>query len=301
MMRPLLQLASDGAEHTFREAVEFIAQQHQLTTEDRSQRMRNGQPLLDNRAGWARTYLVKAGLLESPRRGVFRITERGRAALASGEQINNRYLRQYPEFTAFVTGGSSDETGPVTVGARAPAEPATPQREVTPEEMIESGYDRHNAALAEELRQKLLACSPEFFEQIVIDLLVKMGYGGSVADAGRAVGRSGDQGIDGLIKEDKLGLDTIYVQAKRWATTVGRPEIQQFTGALHGQHARKGVFLTTSSFSQDARDYVARIDVRIVLIDGQELARLMIQHGVGVTTVETYELKRLDSDYFSED
>jgi restriction system protein len=166
--------------------------------------------------------------------------------------------------------------------------------------MIEAGYDRQNTALVAELAEKLKACSSAFFERLVVDLLVKMGYGGSLADAGSAIGRSGDEGVDGVIKEDKLGLDTIYVQAKRWGT-VGRPQIQQFAGALHGQHSRKGVFLTTSTFSQDARDYVAKIDVNIVLIDGQELARLMIRHGVGVTTVATYELKRIDSDYFTEE
>lgn len=178
---------------------------------------------------------------------------------------------------------------------------STPRPEATPDELIESGYGRHSAALAEELQEKLQTCSPSFFERVVVELLVKMGYGGSLSDAGSAIGRTGDEGIDGVIKEDKLGLDTIYVQAKRWQATVGRPQIQQFAGALHGQHARKGVFLTTSTFSQDARDYVAKIDVKIVLIDGQELARLMIRHGVGVTTVATYELKRIDSDYFAEE
>ena len=209
------------------------------------------------------------------------------------------YLRQFPEFVAFIKSGSTDGGPPSSQQSTDTG--ATQRPDITPEELIENGFERHSSALAEELKEKLQACSASFFERIVVELLVKMGYGGSLSDAGSAIGRTGDEGIDGVIKEDKLGLDTIYVQAKRWEATVGRPQIQQFAGALHGQHARKGVFLTTSTFSQDARDYVAKIDVKIVLIDGQELARLMIRHGVGVTTVRTYELKRIASDYFVEE
>ena len=203
---------------------------------------RGGSFVLHNRAGWARTHVTKAGLLEAPRREFFRITERGRSALASNEKINLRYLRQFPEFIAFMNGGSTDG-GPPS-GQQPTDTSPTPRPESTPDELIESGYGRHSAALAEELQEKLQTCSPSFFERVVVELLVKMGYGGSLSDAGSAIGRTGDEGIDGVIKEDKLGLDTIYVQAKRWQATVGRPQIQQFAGALHGQHARKGVFLT---------------------------------------------------------
>ena len=166
---------------------------------------------------------------------------------------------------------------------------------------MQRGYEQLEKALSSDLLDQVRAASPAFFERLVIEVLVKMGYGGSLADAGKAVGKSGDEGIDGIIKEDRLGLDVIYLQAKRWQNTVGRPDIQQFAGALQGQRARKGVFITTSSFSAEARQYAANIETRIVLVDGSELARLMIAHGVGVTPVAVYELKRVDSDYFTEE
>lgn len=299
MMQPLLRFAADGNEHTFREAVEHIANTYALTEDDRAQKLSRGNSVLDNRVGWARTYLVKATLLEAPRRSVFRITERGRQSLDTGQTINTRFLRQFPEFMAFQAATNADEE---STRGQEEQRVGTPRQEVTPEELIETGYKRQLNALTADVRERLIACSPEFFERLVVDLLVRMGYGGSLADAGRAIGHTGDEGIDGVIKEDNLGLDTIYIQAKKWTDrTVGRPDIQQFVGALHGQHARKGVFVTTSTFSQEARDYVARTEVRIVLIDGLELARLMIRHGVGVTTAATYELKRIDSDYFIEE
>jgi restriction system protein len=260
------------------------------------------QRLLDNRVGWAKSYLVKAELLDAPRRGVFLITDRGREALKSNESIDNRYLRHFPEFLEFVGGRSEDETSVEGTGKTTQIdEPsATPER--TPEELIESGYRQLENALASELLGLVQAAEPVFFERLVVDLLVKMGYGGSLGDAGSAIGKTGDHGIDGIIKEDRLGLDVIYLQAKRWTSgTIGRPEIQQFAGALQGQRARKGVFITTSKFTSEARQYATSIDTRIVLIDGTELAKLMIAHGVGVTTAITYELKKVDSDYFSED
>jgi restriction system protein len=300
-MRPLLELAADGHDHVFRDAINQIANRFQLTAEDREQRTPNGkQRLLDNRLGWAKTYLIKSGLLEGPRRSVFKITARGQEALASGQTIDNRYLRRFPEFIEFFGGrGETDPTDEDGLAVSAAA-PLVPER--TPEELIESGYRQLENALAYELLDRVQASTPEFFERLVVDLLVAMGYGGSLGDAGQAIGRAGDQGIDGIIKEDRLGLDVIYIQAKRWTSgTIGRPEIQQFAGALQGQRARKGVFISTAKFTSDAKQYAASIDTRIVLIDGTELARLMIRHGVGVTTTARYELKRIDSDYFSDE
>lgn len=210
-------------------------------------------------------------------------------------EVNVRYLERFPEFLEFRTArkeGLSEDPGAQQEIEQAPTQ--------TPHEALETAYERLRSELAGEILQTLRASEPALFENIVVELLVKMGYGGSRKDAGKAIGRSGDEGIDGIIKEDHLGLDSIYIQAKRWEATVGRPEIQKFAGALQGQRARKGIFITTSDFSKDASEYVSRIDSKIVLIDGKTLARLMIDFGVGVTTVAAYEVKKLDSDYFAE-
>lgn len=303
-MLPLLQLASDGAEHRFRDAVEKLAAQFELTDAERAEMLPSGTaPLFDNRIGWARTYLKQAGLLESPKRGLFKITDRGRAILAaSPPRIDAKFLEQFDEFRAFRTRRREASADPLaspntkmhqqTAGV---AELPTGQ---TPEDSLAFAYRRLRADLEAEVLEQVKAVSPAFFERIVIDLLVTMGYGGSRQDAGRAVGKSGDGGIDGIIKEDKLGLDVIYVQAKRWDGVVGRPEVQKFAGALQGQRASKGIFITTSSFTRDAIEYAAAINSTIILIDGQQLASLMIDHNVGVSTVGVYELKRLDNDYF---
>ncbi len=300
-MRPLLETLSDGREHIIRDVYPELADRFELTESDRQELIPSGsQRLLHNRVGWAKTYLVKAGLLASPRRGVILITDRGRQALDDLRPINTAYLREFPEFAEFFRGGGDIQALAQNENAAVPAElPAA--AETTPEELIDAGYQQIQNALAADLLERVKACPPSFFERLVVDLLVKMGYGGSVSDAGRAIGRSGDHGIDGIIKEDRLGLGVIYLQAKRWDATVGRPEIQQFAGALQGQRARRGVFITTSAFSREAHQYADTIETRIVLIDGAELAKLMIAHGVGVTTVAAYELKRVDSDYFSED
>lgn len=300
-MRPLLEVLSDGREHVIRQVYSELADRFDLTETDRQELIPSGsQPLLHNRVGWAKTYLVKAGLVESPRRGVLRITDRGRQAVHDQRPINTAYLREFPEFVEFFRGAVDIHQPSQNRNAGVPAElPAA--AETTPEELIEAGYQQVQNALAADLLERVKGCPPAFFERLVVDLLVKMGYGGSVSDAGRAVGRSGDQGIDGIIKEDRLGLGVIYLQAKRWEATIGRPDIQQFAGALQGQRARRGVFITTSAFSREAHQYAETIETRIVLIDGPELATLMIAHGVGVTTVASYELKRVDSDYFSED
>lgn len=300
--RPLLEFAADQQEHSLKEAIEHLAIKFGVTPEEREMLIPSGgQRLLNNRVGWGRTYLAKARLLDYPKRGVFRITERGVKALASGTKIDNKFLRQFPEFIEFMSPKPSeaDEGAETGLGQQSssPAEAA----EATPEELIDRGYQQLYTDLAFEILDRVKGCSPVFFERLVVELLVKMGYGGSLEDAGKAIGKSGDSGIDGIIKEDKLGLDVIYLQAKRWEANVGRPEIQQFAGALQGQRARKGVFLTTSSFSAEARQYASTIEMRIVLIDGRELARLMIVHGVGVSTAATYEVKKIDFDYFIEE
>lgn len=295
LMLPLLVFAGDGKEHSLREAIEALANQFNLTLEERKELLPSGrQATFDNRVGWSRTYMKKAGLLDSPRRSYFQITQRGLDVLAKNPTyINISFLRQFPEFIEFQLGPNKESIVSIT----------TEDSElITPEESIESAYQRARTGLAVELLQTIKECSPEFFERLVVDLLVRMGYGGTRKDAGRAIGKSGDGGIDGIINEDRLGLDVVYIQAKRWdSTSVGRPEIQKFAGALQGQRARKGIFLTTSTFSKDAYDFASRIDSKIVLMDGETISQLMIDYGVGVTTIATYELKRIDSDYFSEE
>jgi len=295
IMLPLLAFAGDGKEHSLREAIEYLAQQFALTPEERAELLPSGrQEVFVNRVGWASTYLRKAGLLESTRRGHFKITERGGAMLRSNpSMINIKSLRQFDEFVEFQR--------PVRENSANEAGNADTEEISTPEELMESAYQRVREGLAAELLQTIKDNSPAFFERLVIDLLVRMGYGGTRKDAGQAIGKSGDGGIDGIIKEDRLGLDIVYVQAKRWDDVVGRPEIQKFAGALQGQRAKKGVFLTTSSFSRDALEYVSRIESKIVLIDGEMLAQLMIDYNIGVATLASYDVKRIDSDYFAEE
>jgi restriction system protein len=228
---------------------------------------------------------------------VFQITEAGRALLAENpRRIDNALLERYDAFREFRSRRRDPNEAEVEVDtSRTQAEPPADQ---TPEDALASAYQKLRKNLENELLDQVKSSSPAFFERLVIDVLVAMGYGGSRQDAGRAIGRSGDEGIDGMIKEDKLGLDAIYVQAKKWDNTVGRPEIQKFAGALQGQRANKGVFITTSDFSREAHDYVNAINAKIILIDGRRLAQLMVDHSVGVALIGTYELKRVDSDYF---
>jgi len=233
---------------------------------------------------------VKAGLLESPKRGVFVITKRGSKVLSEKPKaLSAKYLERFPEFVAFRNLRHDKNKDSDQVESLA-----------TPEETLEAGYQRIRESLAQEILDKVKAASPSFFERLVVDLLVKMGYGGSRKDAGEAIGRSGDGGVDGIIKEDRLGLDILYIQAKRWEGNVSRPEIQKFVGALQGKHARKGIFLTTSSFSREAHEFVKHIETKIVLIDGVTLAGLMIDHAVGTSTAAVYEIKKVDQDYFAE-
>ena len=290
-MLPLLRFAGDGADHSLRDAVESLAAQFKLTPEERAELLPSGQQaIFNNRVGWARSYLKKANLLEYPRRAAFQITDRGRQVLAENPQrIDVKFLERFPEFIEFRESARSSS-------AKASPGPATYATDKTPEEVLELAHQDIRQSLAQELLTRILACSPAFFER----LLVKMGYGGSRRDAGERIGQSGDGGIDGIIKEDRLGLDTIYIQAKRWQGSVGRPEIQKFVGALQGQRAKKGVFITTSAFTSDAIDYASRIDTKVVLIDGQQLAILMIDFDVAVSIAASYMVKRIDSDYFEE-
>jgi restriction system protein len=295
IMLPLLRLAGDGQEHKFSEAMESLAKEFGLSEQERDELLPSGaQTKFGNRAGWARTYMTKAGLLVSPGRGRFKITERGLGVLKTNpERISAKSLRQYPEFVEF-QGTHRQEREPQEQEQEA-------ESEQTPAEALEASYVNLRKALAQDLLDKVKSCSPVFFEHLVVDLLVAMGYGGSRKDAGQAVGRTGDGGIDGIIKEDKLGLDAVCVQAKRWDGTVGRPVVQAFAGSLEGVRAKKGVLITTSQFSGEAEDYVGSIEKKIVLINGEQLAQLMIDHNIGVTELATYALKRIDNDYFGEE
>ncbi len=296
LMRPLLEAHADGKEHLNRDLVAHLSAQFGLTDEERREMLPSGRArLFDNRIGWAKSHIAQAGLLVSPRRAISTITERGRQALRNHPQrIDLRTLNDYDEYREFRNRRKStddEENGQPDMEA---------QEEQTPEELLENAYLKVRRQIEAELLSQIKNAPPEFLERVVVDLVVRMGYGGSRKDAGEALGRSGDEGIDGIIKEDPLGLDIIYLQAKRWEGTVGRPEIQKFAGALQGQRARKGIFITTSTFSSDALEYASRIETKIILIDGPRLAKLMFDHGVGVATASNYEVKRIDSDYFTD-
>ncbi len=294
LMLSVLQFLADKKEHSFRETVEVMAKESQLSEEEMRELLPSGkQPIFANRVGWARTYMKKAGLLESTKRGSFRITDRGLSILRQKPtKINVTYLKQFPEFVEFQT--VKHEKAEEQKGLEE-------EKEKTPEELLENAHQQINDQLVSDLLKQIKEIPPPLFEKVVVELLVSMGYGGTLRDAGQAIGKSGDEGIDGVIKEDRLGLDAIYLQAKKWENTVGRPEIQKFAGALQGQRAKKGIFITTSNFSKEAHDYTSRIDTKIVLIDGEQLARLMIDHNIGVTSIGKYEVKKIDSDYFSEE
>jgi len=298
LMLPLLRLVSDKQEYKYRDLIEKLAIEFQLSDEERKEPLASGnQAIFDNRVGWAKTYLKKAGLIDAPKRATFVITELGLQTLKENpDRIDAKYLRKFPAFLEFVHAGKTESEGE----GEAISQEITAQ---TPEENLDKAYQRIRKSLADELLAKVIDLSPAFFERLVIELLVKMGYGGSIKDAGKAIGKSGDEGIDGTIKEDRLGLDIIYVQAKRWKTgnVVGRPEIHKFVGALAGQGAKKGIFITTSSFTKEALDYAPKNETKIVLIDGERLAQHMIDFNIGCTTQQIYELKKIDSDYFYEE
>lgn len=296
IMLPLLEQISDNKEWVFRNVVEELAKKYSLTEEERKELLPSGQqPIFDNRVGWARTYMKKAGLIDAPKRGLLKISPKGLEILQKKpERINVKYLQQFPEFLEFQS-LKRDES--------STEEKVVEQEEQTPEESLDYSYQKIRKALALELLNKVMNLTPAFFEKLVVELLVKMGYGGSIKDAGKAIGKSGDEGIDGTIKEDKLGLDIIYIQAKRWqpGNVIGRPELQKFVGALAGQGAKKGIFITTSSFTKEALEYSPKNETKIVLINGEQLAQLMIDYDLGVSLVNKYEIKRIDNDYFGEE
>ena len=295
-MRPLLEAHADGKEHLNRDLVALLAERFDLTDEERREMLPSGRArLFDNRIGWAKTHIAQAGLLVSPRRAVSTITDRGREALRIHPlRIDLRTLNEYDEYRE-----SRNRRKSTDDEENSPPDGESQEKQ-TPEELLENAYLKVRRQIESELLTQIKIAPPEFLERVVVDLVVRMGYGGSRKDAGEALGRSGDEGIDGIIKEDPLGLDIIYLQAKRWEGTVGRPEIQKFAGALQGQRARKGIFITTSTFSSDAIEYTSRIETKIILIDGPRLAKLMFDHGVGVATASNYEVKRIDSDYFTD-
>lgn len=287
IMLPLLKMVRDKKEHSIREAINYIADLFKLSKGERREVLPSGHSyIIDNRVGWARTYLKKAGLLEDTRRSHFRITDGGLKVLAqSPKEINVKFLQQFPQFMEF----------------RKKKYDYGEEISQTPQELLEYSYQKIKQGLAQELIEVVKNASPRFFEQLVVELLLKMGYGGSLKDVGKAIGQSGDEGIDGIIREDRLGLDVIYIQAKRWRSVVGSKEIRNFVGSLVGQKANKGVFITTSGFTRGAFEYVGTIAHKVILVDGDMLAQLMIENNVGVSTVVNYEVKKIDSDYFVEE
>lgn len=292
IMLPLLKYVGDQKEHSLRESIEALADKFKLSDNERKELLSSGpQAVFDNRVGWARTYLKKAGLLETTRRAFFKITDTGLELLKQNpKEINVKFLRQnYPEIIEFLTTKKGKYNDVTQIDK---------SDEKTPSDSLDYAYQKIERDLTQELLDRVKKCSPGFLETLVVGLLLKMGYGGSIKDAGKKIGQSGDGGIDGIINEDKLGLDTIYIQAKKWEGTVGRPEIQKFVGALEGKKAKKGIFITTSDFSREAREYVSHIDKKIILIDGEELAKHMIENDIGVSKVASYDIKRIDSDYF---
>jgi restriction system protein len=297
IMLPMLELMSDKKERSMQEILACMNDHYQLTENEQNEMLSSGkQTTFYNRVGWARTYLSKSGLLVMTRRSHYQITPRGlKALMDKPARIDMRFLTRYPEYIEF-RDFKRKGTDSSSVATKSRTDQQDDER--TPEEILEDAYQEIREDLAVELIGQVKNCSPAFFERLVVELLVKMGYGGSRREAARAVGQTGDGGIDGIIDEDRLGLDAIYIQAKRWEGSVGRPEIQKFVGALMGQKAKKGIFLTSSSFSSEAIDYVSNIDYKIVLIDGKRLAELMIDYDIGVTEVTSYRLKRIDSDYF---
>ena len=297
LMHPLLSRLADEQIRVVKDVVAQLADEFKLTLEERAQLLPSGETLtFASRVGWAKTYLKKAGLVQQPKRGLVQITDQGKAVLAQQPvRIDVGFLEQFSSFLDF---RNSSREKPISTRLN---DVLPLPSDLTPDEVIEAAYQRSISALADEVLERVKACSPIYFERLVVQLLIQMGYGGSREEAGKAVGRSGDGGIDGVINEDRLGLDAIYLQAKRWSNVVGRPDIQQFVGALAGQRATKGVFISTSRFTQEAKDYAANSQYKVVLIDGERLAELMIEHDLGVSVAATYQLKRIDSDFFNEE
>ncbi len=296
-MRPIMELAEDGNEHSIREAIDAVSELFHLSEEEKNRRLPSGTgTYIKDRTSWALTYLSKAQLLERTKRGYFRITRRGLDLMAEKpERIDLRTLEKFEEFVSF----KNLRTIPKTDSTNSLAIESVPE---TPTELMETGYANLQASLTQELLDKIKANSPRFFEELVVELMLKMGYGGFREDAGDVTGKPGDGGIDGIINEDRLGIDAIHIQAKKWEGPVGRPELQRFVGALQGKGANKGIFVTSSTFSDEAKKYAQGNlrDIRLVTIDGRRLAELMIEFGIGVTKVKSYDIMKLDTDYFDE-
>jgi restriction system protein len=293
LMLPFLKAVKDEKEYYYKDVAETLSLEFNLTEEEKLELLPSGNMyIFENRVGWARMYLKKAGLLEVPKRAYVKITLRGLEVLKENpDKINTKFLKKFPEYLEFIKPNrtdNSDEEKEEIIDSQ------------TPEEKLEKSYHQIRYSLATDILEKVIGLTSSRFEKLVVDLLVKMGYGGTVKDAGKAIGKSGDEGIDGIIKEDKLGLDIIYIQAKKWkpGNIIGRPELHKFVGALAGQGAKKGIFISTSSFTKDAIDYQPKNETKIVLIDGEQLAQLMIDHNLGVSIANTYEIKKLDNDYF---
>lgn len=297
LYRPLLEYIRDGQARTTAELEEALARQFSLTDADRQERLSSGSLTFCNRIAWARTYLKKAGLVTSPKRGTVQITPEGKNAVDKpGLRIDNDFLATFPSFAEFQKDGQT-----ATTAENRPSSLA--EDEDSPQDSLDRAYTRIRQTLAEDVLTEIMRQTPAFFEQLVVRLLEVMGYGGSLENAGIVTRASGDEGIDGIVKQDKLGFDQIFIQAKRWDPTacVGRPDIQKFVGALAGQGATRGLFVTTAKFSEEAYTYARKQHTtKIVLVDGQKLAELMIDHNLGVTPIARYEVKRIDSDFFTE-
>ncbi|MDZ4070304.1 MAG: restriction endonuclease [Sediminibacterium sp.] len=301
LMLPLLELLSDKKEHELQDLIKILSDKFNLTEEERNELLPSGnQEIINNRVGWARTYLKKANLLTSPRRATFKITDQGLEVLKKKPtKIDVKFLQGLDDFkrwqTSYQTNYQNKKDNLINEESITEIEQGR-----TPEELLDYSFQKLKEELALELIDKIKNCSPAFFERLVIDLLIKMGYGGSKKEAGQVIGKSGDGGIDGIIKEDRLGLDTIYIQAKKWENTVPVAQVRDFAGSLLSKKAKKGIFISTSNYPKGAYDFVDSIEPKIVLIDGKELAELMIQHNVGMATRSFYEIKKLDLDYFEE-
>lgn len=289
-----LYALQDGDLHTAKEVKEKIAVEMQISEADREEMLPSGrQCTFDNRVAWARTYLNKAGLIETPLRGKYCITEKGRKALESGEKVDLKYLDRSEEFRAFHS-TSPEKTEELT----------ETESEESPMEVLDSAFQQVNTTLVSQLMDEVMKLTPTEFEKLVVKLLLQMGYGNGIDNAGMVTQQSNDGGIDGIIKEDQLGFSHIYIQAKQWALnqTVGKPEIQKFVGALQGQQAQKGLFITTAKFSNAALQFAENLlGAKVVLVDGSALTKLMLKHNVGVSVEHVYEVKRIDSDFFAEE
>ena len=307
LFRPCLELLAAGAENA-RQCLPGLQKRYRLTEDQMSETVPSGtRTRVFDRADWALFHLMHAGLVERPRRGVYHITPAGRDTLRSAAIIDWNYVSTLPAYLTWKSRPKGSETqqvqtdksaAPMPLGAGS--DPDAVSSGLTPPEAIDLAYREIEQELAENLLEQVLSLTPARFEQLIVELLLAMGYGDGRAEMGRAIGKSGDGGIDGVVNEDKLGLDAVYMQAKRYApdNTVGRPALQAFIGSMTGESATKGVFVTTSSFSREAQDYVRRVQQRVVLIDGARLARLMIDHGVGVRADKTYVLRSIDANFF---